>query len=76
MLLLSERKLELGLKLANGKKCFVREWNLLLQLLVEANVRKCWFINVKPRLQEALHPFSIREMLIIYSYRLLEPKQA
>lgn len=76
MLLLSEWELELRLKLTNGKKCFVREWNLLLQLLMKANVGESWLINVKTRLQEVLHPFGICLMLLVFdTYGLLETKQ-
>lgn len=76
MLLLSKWKLELRLKLTNGKKCFVREWNLLLQLLMKANVGESWLINVKTRLQEALYPFGISLMLLVFdTYGLLETKQ-
>jgi len=76
MLLLSVRKLELGLKLANGKKSFVRKWNLLLQLLVKANVSECWLINVKTWLKVALDPFGISMMLLVFnSYGLLESLQ-
>jgi hypothetical protein len=76
MLLLGEWKLELRLKLTNGKKSFVREWNLLLQLLMKANVSESWLINVKTRLQEALDPFGIRLMLLVFdTYGLLETKQ-
>jgi hypothetical protein len=73
MLLLSVRKLELRLQLADGKKCFVREWNLLLQLLMKADVSECRLINVKTWLKEALDPFSISVMLrVVYPYSLLE----
>jgi len=76
MLLLSVRKLELRLKLADGKKSFVRKWNLLLQLLVKANVSECWLINVKTWLKVALNSFGISMMLLVfYPYSLLESYQ-
>lgn len=76
MLLLSVRKLELRLKLADGKKSFVRKWNLLLQLLVKANVSECWLINVKTWLKIALDPLGISMVLLVFNpYGLLKTKQ-
>jgi hypothetical protein len=73
MLLLIVGKLELRLQLAKRKKLFIGEWNLLLQLLMKADVSECRLINVKARLKEALEPFGISEMLLVlYSHSLLQ----
>jgi hypothetical protein len=43
---------------------------------MKANVGESWLINVKTRLQEVLHPFGIRLVLLVFNpYGLLETKQ-